>query len=431
MSRMALFFLSLLCGLAAGSDRFSRVVESTAAVGPDGRAYEPPRAAELFSGVKAGRRAVPSQGSTGQSSEPLCFTSPATGDEQICKQDHYNPSCPAQFVNQAHWNCWRLVRWLKELEGMDVNGTLTWWTSNECLVHKTRCEVLHTKHGAQYEEDVYNFHEACENTVTVSYHYSYQLDDGQKQQTTASVKLHDGSFGTVYQAFDDINGSKHLIRQEDVQILMYEKNSRGHFVVGDTRVDTRVDSSIGTGMVSPEGLWAQFVFKVQIMSTRTNKLVNQKYQPRAFHVSPTFSLSNDCPDESLLGSQAARRDYSSDGGISAAAAIAIALAAFTALFFGIWAIRQTIMRARAENTRAAAEANEKRLQRELELAKRDEAQRRAAGPMPVEQMQVVTADNFTGGSQQVVQGVVITRGVEPAPQDPCQEAPVPPPQPQT
>lgn len=435
-SKVALY-LSLVAGAAAanvsgGAQRFRRVVRVSDG---DSSVYEPPRGASVPSAVAAPQPRVGSTLQRSNDSEPRCFSyASSLHTEDICMEDHYHPRCPGQFVDQAHWSCLRLVSWLRQQEGGEVTGFLTWWTSKNCLVHKTRCEVTHAKYGHQYEEDIFDFHHACENIMKVSYHYSYLLpqtgrdadDNTRSIKQTASVQLHNGSFGTIFQMHDSIGSSRQLVRQKDLQILVYEKNNRGHLVVGDQRVDTRVDSSINfVDRYNPRGLWAHFIFRVKYRN-RQNKLVTEMQNPLPFHVSPSFSLSSDCPDQSVMGRLVAD-DSESSPSISTTAAIAIALAVFVALFFGTWAIRQTIMRARAENTRAAAEANEKRLERELEAAKQERTQRVGA-PIPVENMAVVNPEAFTGGPDQVVRGIVVSAGSGPReelPEAPDCPAPAP------
>ncbi|KAJ9454427.1 hypothetical protein DIPPA_21502 [Diplonema papillatum] len=207
--------------------------------------------------------------------------------DALCAQTINYPTCPMTF-EAAWYRCLMLGSYLYHLERVETTAALTWYTSADCTVYRTFCEVNHETHLDQYEDETYDYTNVCDGTVSIQYSYSNQLNFGANKSSAISVgnfRLPLGQQESVYAFY---NGGK-LIREELLTVAAFERDVDGYVVLSTGGVDLH-----RSRRRSPEGLWSQFDFVVNTFETDVK--TSEVLSPFHYHISPLPALST-CPKD--------------------------------------------------------------------------------------------------------------------------------------
>eukprot|EP01059_Diplonema_ambulator_P001751 TRINITY_DN11476_c0_g1_i1.p1 TRINITY_DN11476_c0_g1~~TRINITY_DN11476_c0_g1_i1.p1 ORF type:complete len:363 (+),score=98.96 TRINITY_DN11476_c0_g1_i1:41-1090(+) len=207
-----------------------------------------------------------------------------TGDT-MCMENVQYPKCPRTFYDKSLVSC----KYLMNYFGMDpsIMPTVNWWTSVNCTKHRTLCQI----NDSQYEDEAYDFTQACEQTVRTEFSYKYSYYALSENGTRVLVfDNREGSAVLQPNSEPEVTFSLKYRAQtifEELQtILLLERDDNGY-------VTRRSEGAVGTAMDSSNqpGLYAQFHRSYLQWDYKTQTYKTYYDPPTDYHVSNIQVLS--------------------------------------------------------------------------------------------------------------------------------------------
>eukprot|EP01064_Diplonema_japonicum_P029347 TRINITY_DN4722_c0_g1_i3.p1 TRINITY_DN4722_c0_g1~~TRINITY_DN4722_c0_g1_i3.p1 ORF type:complete len:373 (+),score=52.25 TRINITY_DN4722_c0_g1_i3:55-1173(+) len=218
-----------------------------------------------------------------QHTNDVCY--PYNGD-QMCQESSFS-RCPRTFFDSSLFHCNRL---LSILGRNKAKGTLTWWTNGNCTRHRTFCHIEHDVHNTQYEDDFFDFSDACSLTTRLEYSYKYSYMDVNSAKTYSS-EYHGSAIllpTSEPQVRFSVKDAGQTVYEEKIKVLLFERDDEGKINRAAAGVENIPSSSAGPGF------YAQARTTVtQRTDTGTYETINRS--PEDFKVSNAKILSG-CPE---------------------------------------------------------------------------------------------------------------------------------------
>eukprot|EP01065_Artemidia_motanka_P007503 TRINITY_DN13739_c0_g1_i1.p1 TRINITY_DN13739_c0_g1~~TRINITY_DN13739_c0_g1_i1.p1 ORF type:complete len:766 (+),score=194.98 TRINITY_DN13739_c0_g1_i1:97-2394(+) len=154
---------------------------------------------------------------------PHCFE---TNGRKMCIQDAGTSAhCPLSFRGAATSACKHYVQELRG-QGLRVGLRLAWWTSEDCLVHRTHCQIDEPYEIDRFQEYTWDFSGACDDEVHIGYFIRDVLSDGTiRDQHSPRVTLQPKEYHKVFSVPAAVRSS--VSYEEEWMFVLYDRDELG------------------------------------------------------------------------------------------------------------------------------------------------------------------------------------------------------------